>query len=255
MTQTPYEPPKSRLANAFSRRNNQPGEFDIAECLADAWSLTWASFPTWLAVGTIGSILLLISTILFVPLFIVVPVLAWGGALYYLNVIDDRERFGDLFAGFSTYASALLAIGGWYLGTLLIGFIGQGLQMIGSLTGSDWMTGLGVIANLVWTVAIVSRLYFGPFFIVDQGMGPIEALQASWDATQAQKLRTAGLFVISSLVGLSGVVALFVGVVVTVNMFFLMWASGYRQMVQMVSGPAGTPVRAFEVEPRAITTS
>ncbi|MEE8313768.1 MAG: hypothetical protein V3R91_05555 [Myxococcota bacterium] len=255
MTQNPYEPPKSRLADAFSRRNNQPGEFDIAECLADAWSLTWASFPTWLAVGTIGSILLLISTILFVPLFIVVPVLAWGGALYYLNVIDDRERFGDLFAGFSTYVSALLAIGGWYLGTLLIGFIGQGLQMIASLSGSDWMTGLGVIANLVWTVAIVSRLYFGPFFIVDQGMGPIEALQASWDATQAQKLRTAGLFVISSLVGLSGLLALFVGVVFTMNMFFLMWASGYRQMVQMVSGPAGTPVRAFEVEPRAINTS
>jgi len=231
MTQNPYEPPKARLADDGTLRGGQPGEFDIGRCLSDSWSLTWASFPTWLLVGIVGSILLLLSTILFLPLFVVVPVLVWGATLFYLNVIDDRERFADLFSGFSTYPTALLSIGGWYLGTVLVGLIGQSLQMVGSLSNSDSLTALGLVANIVWTVAIASRLYFGPFFIVDQGMGPIEALQASWDATKHQKLRTAGLLVTSSLIGVLGMLALVVGIAVGMNMFFLMWASGYRQMV------------------------
>ncbi len=252
MSQNPYEPPKARLADDPARRTEGTGEFDIGECLADAWTLTWASFPTWLFVGIVSSILIFLSMILFLPIFLVVPVLVWGATLFYLNVIDDRERFGDLFAGFSTYASALLAMGGWYLGTVLIGSIGQGLQMLLSIAGSEALSGLGVIANMVWTVAIGSRLYFGPFFIVDRGMGPIQALQASWDATNEQKLRAAGLLVISALVGILGFLALLVGGVVTLNMFFLMWASGYRQMIQ-------APAEAAEPVPGqrsvAVTTS
>jgi hypothetical protein len=109
MTQNPYEPPKAKLADDGTRRGGQPGEFDIGRCLSDSWSLTWASFPTWLLVGIVGSILLFFSTILFLPLFVVVPVLAWGATLFYLNVIDNRERFADLFSGFSTYATARVA--------------------------------------------------------------------------------------------------------------------------------------------------
>ncbi len=231
MTQNPYEPPKARLADHSQRGLGELGEFDIGECLSDAWSLTWASFPTWLAIGFVGSLLVLASALLVVPLLFVVPVLVWGTTLFYLNVVDGQERFGDLFRGFSTFGSALLSMVGWYAATALIGFIGQSVQITGSLIGSLELVGLGVIVNLLWTVAVVSRLYFGPFFIVDQGMGPVEALEASWEATKRQKLRTAGLFVVSSLVGMLGLFALLVGVVVSMNMFFLMWASGYRQMV------------------------
>ncbi len=231
MTQNPYEPPKARLADDSQRRHGRVGEFDIGECLSDSWSLTWASFPTWLAIGFVGGLLLLASAMLVLPLLVVVPVLVWGTTLFYINVVDGQERFGDLFRGFSTYGSALLTMLGWYVATVLIGFIGQSVQITGSMLGSAGLLGLGVIFNLAWTVAVVSRLYFGPFFIVDQGMGAIEALEASWDATKQQKLRTAGLFVVSSLVGMLGLFALLVGVVVSLNMFFLMWASGYRQMV------------------------
>ena len=232
MTQNPYEPPKARLADDSQRRHGELGKFDIGECLSDSWSLTWASFPTWLAIGFVGSLLLLASALFFlVPLLVVVPVLVWGTTLFYLNVVDGQERFGDLFRGFSTFGSALLSMIGWYVATALIGLIGQSVQLTGSMTGSAELIGLGMILNLVWTVAVMSRLYFGPFFIVDQGMGPIEALEASWNATRRQKFRTAGLFVVSSLVGMLGLFALLVGVVVSMNMFFLMWASAYRQMV------------------------
>jgi uncharacterized membrane protein len=230
MTQNPYEPPKAQLADDLQRLG-EPGEFDIGECLSDSWSLTWASFPTWLAIGFVGSLVLFASALLVVPLLVVVPVLVWGTTLFYLNVVDGQERFGDLFRGFSNLGSALLSMLGWYVATVLIGVIGQGVQLTGSMIGSPELIGLGVIVNLIWTVAVVSRLYFGPFFIVDQGMGPVEALEASWEATKQQKLRTAGLFVVSSLIGMLGLLALLVGVVVSMNMFFLMWASAYRQMV------------------------
>lgn len=244
MTQNPYEPPKARLADTFHRRPGPTGEYDIGLCVADAWNFTWTSFPTWLAVGSVASVLMLFSLMLFLPLLLVVPVLIWGATLFYLNVLAEREHFVDLFAGFSTYASALLAMGGWYLGTLLIGFIGQGIQMLLAASGSELVTGLGVVANMAWTVGVLSRLYFGPFFIVDQAMGPLQGIQASWDATSEQKLRTAGLLVISMAVGMLGVLALLVGALVTMNMFFLMWASAYRQMVP---DPAAAPASPPEV--------
>jgi hypothetical protein len=77
-------------------------------------------------------------------------------------------------------------------------------------------------------------------------LGPIEALQASWDATKQQKLRTAGLLVTSSLIGMLGILALVVGIVVGMNMFFLMWASGYRQMVPARTGAS---VPTFDANP------
>ncbi len=252
MTQNPYEPPKARLADDSQQRRGELREFDIGECLSDSWTLTWASFPTWLAIGFVGSLLLLASALLIVPLLVVVPVLVWGTTLFYLNVVDGRERFGDLFRGFSTFGSALLSMIGWYVATVLIGLIGQSVQMAGSLIGSAELIGLGVIVNLVWTVAVVSRLYFGPFFIVDQGMGPIEALEASWEGTKRQKLRTAGLFVVSSLVGMLGLFALLVGVVVSMNMFFLMWASAYRQMVPSLPEPSAP---LLDANPLPVTPS
>ena len=108
--------------------------------------------------GFVASLLLLASAMLVLPLFVVVPVLVWGTTLFYINVVDGQERFGDLFRGFSTYGSALLTMLGWYVATVLIGFIGQSVQITGSMLGSAGLLGLGVIFNLAWTVAVGSRL-------------------------------------------------------------------------------------------------
>ena len=54
--------------------------------------------------------------------------------------------------------------------------------------------------NLAWTFLVMARLNFAWFYAVDQGLGPVEALQASWDATAELKGNCAALIVMSLVV-------------------------------------------------------
>lgn len=233
MSENPYSVPQARLAPATAPL--EVGPFDVLLSLEEGWSLTWASFPTWIGVGLVFALLSAVSVLLLVGIFLVVPVLAWGTTRFYLNVIDRRERFADLFAGFSVYGTALIAMLASYVCFFLVSFMGEALGLLGGALGSSALAVAGGLAQVAWALFVVPRLYFAAFFIVDVDMGPVEALQASWDATRGQVLRTAGLTLLTGLVLLAGALALLVGIIPAANVTALMWASAYRQMVE--SGP------------------
>ena len=229
MADNPYAPPHAELGYEAPPLD---GTFDVSRCIEDGWHLTWASFPTWLGVGCVMGLLSGLSALLFLlPALLVVPPLAWGMTFFYLNVVDRRESFGDLFAGFSFYGTALIAMLGWYVCTFLISFIGSTVDMLGSAVGSGLLIALGSLFSLAWALFVTARLYFAPFFIVDHGMGPVAALRASWEITSEQRLRTAGLTLLTAAIMLAGVIALLIGLIPALNISALMWASAYRQMV------------------------
>jgi uncharacterized membrane protein len=228
MTENPYIPPNAALACGPEL---SAGSYDVGRCLEDGWTLTWSSFPTWLGVGSAFAVLSALAAVTFVGIFLLVPVLAWGATLFCLNVIDRRESFGDLFAGFAIFGAALTGMLAWYICHLLFSFIGESLNLVGGILGSGPLVLLGQIAEIFWALLVMPRLYFAPFLIVDQGMGPLEALQTSWDLTGDQKLKTAGLALLTLAISLAGALALLIGVIPALNMAALMWASAYRQMV------------------------
>ena len=109
--------------------------------------------------------------------------------------------------------------------------IGQAVQLVGTLTNSGLLLGLGVIINLVWTFAIMLRFYFAILYMVDRRMGPIEALQISWESTRGQTLKLVGLVLATGVVMIIGLLALVVGMIPASTVAYLMWTSAYRQMV------------------------
>jgi len=157
---------------------------------------------------------------------------------FMLNVIDGRGEFSDLFSGFQDYGRTLLAMLILFVVSSLLSALGQALNLIGSAANSPALEAIGTIVNLAWTFLVMARLNFAWFYAVDQGLGPVEALQASWDATSELKGNCAALIVMSLVVIVIGLLCLIVGVIPASMIAYLLPASAYRQMAGRQSGLA-----------------
>jgi hypothetical protein len=237
MSDERYAPPQAPLADGTMTVGGT-GTFDLGLAFNEAWAATWANFGLLLGVGIAGVLLMAASAVTVIGLFLLVPVFVWGGIRFMLNVLDGNPAFSDLFSGFSDYGRILLSM--LLLGALsfLINMLGQSVTLIGTAANLPLLEGLGSLVNLAWALLVMARLNFAWFFAVDQGMGPVESLQASWDATSNLKGSCAALVVMSIVVVLIGVLALIVGVIPAVMIAYLLPASAYRQMVGRRSAAA-----------------
>jgi uncharacterized membrane protein len=226
MSQNPFETPLADPQYAHAGPMTA-GQIDIGRTLSEAWSATWANFPLWLGVGIVGFVIYIASAMTIIGIFIVLPVLMYGYIRFMLNMLEpNKAEFSDLFAGFSRFGSALLPM----LGLVLLMFVPVIPAMIGSLTGSQILAGLGSIFQLACYVVVGPRIFFAAFYIVDRDMGLGEALQVSWDATRGQWLAIIGMTLLSYVVMMAGLLALIVGVFVSAQIAYLMYASAYRQL-------------------------
>lgn len=230
MSDERYAPPRAPLADGPAAATGS-GTFDLGVAFNEAWSLTWANFGLLLGVGVVGVLLMAVSTVTVVGIVLLVPVFVWGGIRFMLNVIDGHAEFGDLFSGFQEYGRVLLSM--LLLGVLsfLINLLGQSLSLVGSAAGVTSLELIGSLLNLAWALFVMARLNFAWFYAVDQGLGPVESLQASWDATSGLKGSCAALVIMSIVVILIGALALIVGVIPAAMIAYLLPASAYRQMV------------------------
>lgn len=230
MSDDRYAPPRAPLADEPTATGGT-GTFDLGVSFNQAWSLTWANFGLLLGTGLVGLLLMAVSAVTVVGIFLLVPVFVWGGIRFMLNVIDGNAEFGDLFSGFQDYGRVLLAM--LLLGVLsfLINLLGQSLSLVGSAAGVPSLELIGSLLNLAWALFVMARLNFAWFYAVDQGLGPVESLQASWDATTGLKGSCAALVVMSIVVIIIGLLALVVGVIPALMIAYLLPASAYRQMV------------------------
>ncbi len=230
MSDDRYTPPQANLTDV-SAGVAGTGSFDLGLAFNEAWAATWANFGLLLGVSLVGGLLVLASTLTGVGIFLLVPVFAWGGIRFMLNVVDGRAEFADLFTGFQDYGRSLLSMLLLFVLSSLISAIGQALSLIGSLSQAPVLEAVGTIVNLLWTLLVMARLNFAWFYAVDQGLGPVEALQASWDATSELKGNCAALIVMSLVVIVIGLLCLIVGVIPASMIAYLLPVSAYRQMV------------------------
>ena len=93
-------------------------------------------------------------------------------------------------------------------------------------------------------VLITARFYFTFFFLVEGDMGPIQAFEASWQASRGNHLKVAVLLLLNSLLPVLGLLVLVVGIIPAINLSLLLWVSAYRQIVGQPQQPgAGAPAR------------
>ena len=230
MSDDRYAPPQANLTDA-SAAVAGTGSFDLGLAFNEAWAATWANFGLLLGVSLVGGLLVLLSTVSVVGIFLLVPVFAWGGIRFILNVIDGQAEFADLFSGFQDYGRSLLSMLLLFVLSSLISALGQALNLIATAANVPLLEAVGTIVNLLWTFLVMARLNFAWFYAVDRGLGPVEALQASWDATSELKGSCAALIVMSLVVIVIGLLCLIVGLIPASMIAYLLPVSAYRQMV------------------------
>lgn len=86
------------------------------------------------------------------------------------------------------------------------------LKMLGAMFIHTFLVILGFAFLIVPGVILSLGLVLYPYYVVDRGMGPVEALKASWEATTGQKGKVFVLMLYSFGVTLLGMLACCVGI-------------------------------------------
>jgi uncharacterized membrane protein len=101
-----------------------------------------------------------------------------------------------------------------------------------------------VIPGIIWCI----KYSLFPYFIVDEGLGPLEAIKASGRATQDAKWQLFLFGLLIGIINIAGVLALFVGIFITFPLSLVAYAYVYRKLAgkgtvndttrkEVVSGP------------------
>jgi hypothetical protein len=148
--------------------------------------------------------------------FVVQSFLQIGLIRIFLTVARGQApEFGTLFSG----------------GNVLLPFLGMMFLML---------LGIGFSAILLLIPAIILALGWSlaRFYVVDQEMGPIEALKASWNATIGQKGALFLFGLVAFALGLAGLLACCVGAVVAGMVVSVAQAIIYLRLAGL-AGPPG----------------
>jgi uncharacterized membrane protein len=89
---------------------------------------------------------------------------------------------------------------------------------------------MGLILLLVPGIIFMLRLWFVGFVVVDEAVGPLEAIQRSWDMTRGYTMDLFLLFLLLVGLNLLGLVCLVIGLLVTVPISGLSLAFIYRHL-------------------------
>jgi len=227
----PFEAPEVEEYEAHDHGfTGEPGEVNFSLALRHGWDACWSNFGLWLGVGIVGTLVGMLSVVTIIGLFLVLPVLAYGMVKFTLNTVDGHAEFSDLFSGFSDYGNNLKNM-------LVCGFLATLISLPVSiiqnvLTAIEPTIGLLAVLPLnfafMWFVTV--RMVCWPFFIVDQDMDVIEALKASWAITDGKNGPIMVFFIISYMVIIAGMIALFIGIIPASMITYAGFASVYRQL-------------------------
>jgi uncharacterized membrane protein len=224
----PREVPADRPAAAAG------GKIDLGAALQVAWEALGPNIGSWIGVGVVGFLIAFVSGITVLGIFIVWPVLYWGWVNYTLKAAAGEARLGDFFEGFSRYGSALLPMLGLFGINVALGLASQTVSFAAPFVGSELrpvVSGIGFLINLAFTIFVSLRFWLSHFYVVDQGLGALDAMAASWRATAGQTLQLVILGLLCFALVIAGFLALGVGIIPATLVLSVLLAEVYRQVV------------------------
>jgi hypothetical protein len=161
----------------------------------------------------------LLGLVLYVLAVVLNLIVGMGVIKISLTFCDGQKgTFGDLFSCYPLFFKYLL---------------------------SSILYGLIVIAGTILLVfpAVIWGIKFSLFsyFIVDKGLGPVQALRASAHTTAGAKWDLLGFFFVVSVINFIGMVCLGIGLFATVPTTLIASALVYRRLVSQTETAADTP--------------
>lgn len=136
---------------------------------------------------------------------------------------------------------ALIRIGLKLTDNQPVGFsdFGSGLSLIVNYVVASFLYLLIICAGLILFIVpgIIWAVHYGlfPYFIVDKGAGPIEALKLSAKTTHGAKWDLFALSFVMGVINLLGVLCLFVGMLIAFPTTVIAQAFAYRLLVKQTN--------------------
>lgn len=201
-------------------------KFSISEALKYGWNTTKANLMFLVGIEIVALLVQSFSQGIRVTYtqsfpFLNLDVSPIGLIFYIFKIIIDiglikialdfvegkKAEFMDLFRHYNLFVK-------YFIGSTIYGLL----------------IGLGLILLIIPGIFLIIRLQFYNFLIVDKGLGPIEALKASWQLTKGSSMNLF-LYGLAALgVILLGLLALVVGIVVAIPVTMLATAFIYRKL-------------------------
>jgi len=174
------------------------------------WLVVWlvGISPQVIAVYVVKESIVL-KVILNIIGFVLQCIMGLGLIKIGLKFCDNQERnFGDLFSSFPLFFKYFIS---------LILFV---LILIGG-------TILLIFPAVIWGI----KFYFFGFFIVDKGLGPVEALKASSRITMGAKWDLLGFWFVTGVIIILGVLCLGIGLLAAAPTVMVAVALTYRKLL------------------------
>ncbi len=113
------------------------------------------------------------------------------------------------------------------------------LPMLGTLFLTGIVVGFGFLACIVPGVIAYYGLMLAPYYVIDQNLGPVEAMKASWRDTQGQKMNLFVLGLLGGLVVILGLLACGVGLFAAVPVVLVANTLAYMHISGRMAGGDG----------------
>ncbi len=231
-------------------------KINIGEIISAGWKITSSNFLSLLGLLLV---LLVVNIVLSVPSDILeTKELTLGLVVYNIlvSVIGMIMGMGlikivlDVVSGgkvefmklFTTYKNFL----NYFLSSLLLTVIivlplavviGAGVASV-VLTNKNSVAmivaGLLCIAAIVYIIYMSIRLSFNKYFIIDRGVGPVEALKLSYKATNGQVTKLIVLQLALIGINLIGILLVLLGLLFTIPLTMVISAVTYKQLVSSI---------------------
>lgn len=196
--------------------------FTIADAFAHGWQKTKKQF--WLtagvlvtyllisiAIGRVGEIAredVILNIVAFLISLALGVVIRIGITRYFLNADEDGGSFNDLFT-----------LGGVFF-TYFVAYIVLSVLTI-----------LGLVLLIVPGIIIAVMYFFVPTLIVDRHLDVMEAFKESAAITKGHRLHLLGFIGVSAVLNFVGLLAIVVGLLVTIPMTFFAALYIYKRLL------------------------
>lgn len=199
--------------------------FSTSEVLATGWKITkerfWFLAGATLIVMVVGNISALLDGnrgtegpgIFGLVQFVVNLFLEMGMIRIALNLLDGKAAsYRDFWSGANKI-----------------------LPLLGASVLFGVMFALGVVVLIVPGIIVFLTFCLFSYLIIDKGVGVMESLKMSAAATKGNKWNLLGFFVVAGLLNIGGALLLGVGLLVTIPVTTLAFASVYRTLTSILT--------------------
>ena len=179
--------------------------------------------------GDFGPMLLLLPIALFglAYSFLFLPVLRYGRDYIYLQAMrDDEVDLKTLFEGFKTR----------YLNIVLANLIVVALVL------------LGLMMLIIPGIIVACRLVFVSYLVMDKNMEPMKAVEKSWQMTRGHGWKVFGMAILSFFIIIAGLIAMFVGIIVSMMWIHAAFASLYLSVQNLNDDDNPIPILGVNEE-------